>query len=104
MSEVTKYQFFLDTMKFILTLKNTVDETEYIRIVEESIESVKNKKEISNDDELLIRDFLFYLDENTFYDNCMEIYHKFFKYEADFEINFLHFYKLRFLEGFVSMS
>lgn len=104
MSEVTKYQYFLNSIKLVLKLKNTLEESEFTRIVNESIEKVKIDQEISQEDELLLQNFLLHLKEDTFYDDCMGIYCKISKYEKDFEVNFLHFYKLKLAEQLAFMS
>ena len=97
MSEVTKYQYFLDNMKLIMKLKGKIDENIFNEVLEEKMIPECIEKGIHPEDIEILKDFILNLDEKSFYDECMKVYMKFSKYDEETTkatINFLHFQKL----------
>lgn len=78
MTDVTRYQLFLDYFKLVLRLKEVVDELKFSEVVNEVIEKLC-KNEITEEEKITFRDFLINLNQENFYDNCMQFYLNFIK-------------------------
>lgn len=101
MSEVTKYQLFLDTMKLVLKLKSVLEESKYISIIKSDVTKTCADKNISEEDIDFLITFLVNLKEETFYDECMKVYHKFLKYEDSSSPNSLSFLKIELIKKMI---